>query len=409
MSAAAGGRAADTARPLAAAHQKPAGAAEMHAVCLSYSFDPRLTTPDALLDRCDTLVGWAEAVKAAGARVTVVQRFGSDAEVVRNAIPYRFVRDPSWRSGSLLDRAPRLNQAVLSAQPDIVHVNGQQFARQALLLKRLLRHRRKSAHIPILLQDHKCFPPRRWINRRTLAPALRRMDALSFASRDLAEPWLKGGFLRPDQPILELMEGSCDFSMRPQDAARARTGLSGSPLCLWVGRLEPHKDPLTVLRGFAQALPSMPDARLAMVYGTETLLPEVRKWIAENPGAGGLVTLLGQRPHPELEDIFNSADIFLLGSNSEGSGYAVIEALACGVVPVVTNIPSFRVLTGEGTIGGLFPVGDAEALALVLRGRYSAMHPGARAEVRAFFEMNFHWNAIGRAAVAAYQSLLTRA
>src|SRR6185437_5333161 len=140
-------------------------------------------------------------------------------------IPYRFVRDPSWRSGSLLDRAPRLNQAVLSAQPDIVHVNGQQFARQALLLK-----------------DHKCFPPRRWINRRTLAPALRRMDALSFASRDLAEPWLKGGFLRPDQPILELMEGSCDFSMRPQDAARARTGLSGSPLCLWVGRLEPHKD-----------------------------------------------------------------------------------------------------------------------------------------------------------------------
>ena len=43
-----------------------------------------------------------------------------------------------------------------------------------------------------------------------------------------------------------------------------------------------------------------------------------------------------------------AADLFVLGSHREGSGYSLIEALACGLPPVVTDIHAFRTLTGCG-------------------------------------------------------------
>ena len=40
-----------------------------------------------------------------------------------------------------------------------------------------------------------------------------------------------------------------------------------------------------------------------------------------------------------VEELMRAADIFTLGSHREGSGYALTEALACGLPPVVTDIP----------------------------------------------------------------------
>ena len=207
------------------------------------------------------------------------------------------------------------------------------------------------------------------------------------------------------QRIVELMEGSSRFVVKSREAARAQTGLTGDPLCLWVGRLDANKDPITVLRGFATALPTLPRARLAMVYSADALLPEVRGWLAQNPEVAGCVELLGQRPHDALEDLFNSADLFVLGSHHESAGYSVLEALACGLPPIVTNIPSFRVLTGEGKIGALWPVEDSGALAQALVAQQSRLRPESRKEIRTFFDDNFHWNQIGRQALEVYQAL----
>ncbi len=62
-----------------------------------------------------------------------------------------------------------------------------------------------------------------------------------------------------------------------------------------------------------------------------------------------------------------AADLFVLGSHREGSSFALIEALATGLTPVVTDIPSLRALTGNGAVGALWPCGDAGALDDALR------------------------------------------
>lgn len=370
----------------------------MKVVCVNYTFSRSLTDPDVLLDRYETLVGWADGLKSAGASVAVIQRFGANATRSRHDISYRFVADPSRKDGSLFDRATSVNAAVDSEHPDLVHINGLPFARQASRLKRVL-------NVPFLIQDHAGLPPRRWLARRTIGRALQEMDAVSFVSREQARPWLDAGLLQGRQRIVELMEGSSRFVLKSREAARAQTGLTGDPLCLWVGRLDANKDPITVLRGFATALPTLPRARLAMVYSADALLPEVRGWLAQNSRVAGCVELLGQRPHDALEDFFNSADLFVLGSHHESAGYSVLEALACGVTPIVTNIPSFRVLTGEGKMGALWPVEDSGALAQALVAQQSRLHPESRKEIRTFFDDNFHWNQIGRQALEVYQAL----
>src|SRR5438876_111648 len=55
--------------------------------------------------------------------------------------------------------------------------------------------------------------------------------------------------------------------------------------------------------------------------------------------------MLGHVLHFRLAAFYSAADLFVLGSHDEGSGYAVLEACACGASPVVTDIPSFRRMT----------------------------------------------------------------
>lgn len=370
----------------------------MHVVCVSYFYDSYLCDPEELLNRYETLTGWAEGLVVAGARVSVVQRFRSDFELARNGVLYRLICDPTRRQGGPFDLARRINRAVAELSPDLVHVNGLHFARQAWWLKRKIA-------APILIQDHAgAMPGRR--DRLTLLPALRRMDAASFTTKAHAKRWLEAGYLRPDMPIFSLMEGSSRFQLLDRITARSLSGMRGNPVCLWVGRLNSNKDPCTVLRGFARALEDMPEATLTMAYGTSDLLPQVCAWLEKHPAVAERVTLLGCVPHQELEPIYNSADMFLLGSHHEGSGYAVLEALACGVVPIVTDIPSFRLLTDEGRIGGLWPVEDADSLAQTMQTWHSRITAETPSEVRAYFDAHFSFEAIGREALAVYSTLL---
>ena len=59
------------------------------------------------------------------------------------------------------------------------------------------------------------------------------------------------------------------------------------------------------------------------------------------------VTLVGRVDRDELPNYYGAADVFVSGSHYEGSGYALIEAMSAGVVPVVTDIPSFRAIAGD--------------------------------------------------------------
>jgi glycosyltransferase involved in cell wall biosynthesis len=119
---------------------------------------------------------------------------------------------------------------------------------------------------------------------------------------------------------------------------------------------------LTALKGFTKYLQENPLAQLHMIYQKEDLLQDIKKHLAQNEALRNSVHLRGKLPHEELPYWFSAADLFISASHKEGSGYALLEAMACGCIPVVTAIPSFKKITDEGRLGFLFEPGNSDSL-----------------------------------------------
>ncbi len=368
------------------------GQTSLSVVQVNYAFDNELSDPDALLERFTTLTGWSEAVRAAGARGSaVVQRFHRPARLIRNGIEYVFVdRD-----------VPR---AVAAMSPDIAHVNGIVFPVRTWMLRRAL-----SPHAAIVVQNHSDTGPMgRAPALRMLARATRgAVDAYLFAADEHVARWHRAGFIEPGRRTYQVMEASTMFTPTPRDDAQNHTGIGGTPALLWVGRLNANKDPLTVLDGFERSLQRhLPAATLTMIFGTAELLEDVRARIEGSSVLRDRVRLIGAVPQGDMPMYFSAADLFIVGSHHEGSGYSLMEALACGVTPVVTDIPTFRLLTGGGSVGTLWTPGDAADCARALVSAAGRDFDGDRPLVRDHFARHFSWAAIGRRAMEIYHDVV---
>jgi glycosyltransferase involved in cell wall biosynthesis len=75
---------------------------------------------------------------------------------------------------------------------------------------------------------------------------------------------------------------------------------------------------------------------------------------------------VGYLRHAELVHCYRAADLFVHATKAETFGLAVVEAMACGLPVVVTDVGATAEVTGGGRAGCLTPVGDASAMARAL-------------------------------------------
>ena len=367
-------------------------------------YDPAAKSPHGLLDMYHTLTEWSAAVSAAGAHVAVVQRFHTPTQVERDGVTYEFTKDsqPPWLSTKA---APaEFVAAIARYAPDVVHING-------LIFPQLVSAVRKAvgARTTIVVQHHGGeFPIRGsglvglW-QRLQWRGGLSAADAISFTAREQAEPWRAAEVLGT-QRILEIIESGTTMRQVDRERACLAIGLDATPLILWVGRLTTNKDPLTVLDGLEQALPALPGARVVMVFGDDTLVAPVEERVRASTVLGDRISLAGRVSRDELPNYYSAADLFISGSHAEGSGYALIEAMSAGAIPVVTDIPSFRVIAGDS--GARWPPGDAAAFSAALRDVCARSLPEEKKRVAAQYERALGWEAIARRTVDEYQSIV---
>ena len=128
-----------------------------------------------------------------------------------------------------------------------------------------------------------------------------------------------------------------------------------------------------------------------MIYQTAELLEEIRNLLTLF-GASAPVHLVGNVPHETLDWWYSSADFILSGSHYEGSGIAISEAMSCGCIPIVTNIASFRKMTGD--TGLLYTPGDDNALFHCLEHSLEIDIPLTRQNVLHLFEKELSFDAI---------------
>jgi glycosyltransferase involved in cell wall biosynthesis len=370
-----------------------------HVAQISFFSDPQGRSPTQLLEAWSTLVDVAEAVHRTGLRVSVVQACAHSEHLERNGVHYYF--QPFGTELPAFRAQVALRGLLQELMPDVFHVHGLGFPEDVLSLATL------APGVPIVLQDHASQPPRLWRRsmwRRGMSVAA----GIAFCSLEQARPFASSGLVQPHTQVYEIPESTSRFTPGDRELTRRALEVSGDPLVLWVGHLDENKDPLTVLDGISEAARSLPGLQLWCCFGVAPLLGEVRKRIAADSVLRPRVHLLGRVPHERVEQLMRAADVFVLGSHREGSGYSLIEALACGLPPVVTDIPSFRSLTAAGAVGKLWPRGDSHALCAALLAIGGQVDSGMRAAVRAHFESELSFDALGSKLAAMYEDVLER-
>ena len=361
----------------------------LRVVHVSFHLDAERRSADTLLRAWPTLAGVAGAAASPEVEVIVVQAAHAAERIEREGVTYHFVDGERSVGRDVIDR-------VASLKPDVVHVQGLGFPRRMRPLARAM------PRIPIMVQDHGSVPPSGW-RRLAWRWAYGGIAGVAFTARDQAASWKAARILRADLPVFEVLEGSSDFKPGDREAARQATQMFGDPCLLWTGRLDANKDPLVMLDAVERAVANLPNVRLWCCYGAAPLLGAVRERVASSPVLAERVVLLGERPHDELELRFRAADIFLQASHHEGSGYSLIESLACGTTPIVTDIPSARKIVGAA--GSLTRVGDARALGDAIVAWAARDRHALRRAARARFDAALTFAELGTQLRGAYAAL----
>ncbi len=124
--------------------------------------------------------------------------------------------------------------------------------------------------------------------------------------------------------------------------------------------LESVYDVHTVLRGFLGFSQLFPDWRLRLA-GDGSQRAELER-LANSLGLGDKVVFLGRMPRESLMDELRRATIYLSASLSDSTSVSLLEAMALGAYPVLSDIPANREWIAAPPQGLYFRPGLAEGL-----------------------------------------------
>lgn len=124
---------------------------------------------------------------------------------------------------------------------------------------------------------------------------------------------------------------------------------------------EPRYGVDVLARAFARVAPGRPGLSLILLAGGSQA--GLIRQILERGGVLERVHFGGQISQSDLPRWYHMADLYVSPSHIDGSSVSLMEALACGLPCLVSDIPANREWVTEGVNGWLFPDGNDGALA----------------------------------------------
>jgi len=186
--------------------------------------------------------------------------------------------------------------------------------------------------------------------RETVAFCIDQSDAVTAVSASLRAETKRAMPVTSDITVIPNFVDLEVYRRRPDPALGTRWSASGERLVMHLSNLRPVKQIDAVVRVFAQIRARVP-ARL--LIGGEG--PELGR-------AQQLIDELGLRDHVDLvgeaQDVvglLSAADLFLLPSLQESFGLSALEAMACGVPVVASNVGGLPEVITDGVNGFLHP------------------------------------------------------
>ncbi len=128
---------------------------------------------------------------------------------------------------------------------------------------------------------------------------------------------------------------------------------------LWVGRYKPGKDIETLIKA-TKLLCNTQDSLRTLLVGQGPLKNRI-KTLAKDLGIYNKIIFQDNIRNEKMPDIYNESDIFVLPSIDEGVPRTILEAMACGLPIVCTNLPQITEVVKN--CGITVPLRDPQALA----------------------------------------------
>lgn len=372
----------------------------MHICFIVYSYGDQLLKAEELLVKFHSLKGWCDALIDEGCKISVLIQFHQDIHLCINHVDYYFINDAYAAQLTFWQIPRKLHRQAKKLDANVYHAHNMDKVLQHTHLKHQIGQNRA-----LLIQNH-AETPKKWLRILVQRFLYKKIDAFLFCAKGQEKIWHDHHIINHSTHLFYVMEASTDFKFQKRTIARQKTGLHGDPVFLWVGNLNANKDPLTILKAFAAILIHHPTARLYMAFRFDNLIKEVKQFIHKNELLKNAVHLLGSLEHNDLENYYNSADYFLLGSHYEGSGYSMMEAMACGCIPIVSDIFSFRMMTNDGKIGFLWQVGDPNHLERAIEKALNANIKEQQQKALDYFDQQLSYKAIAKQMINNYALLL---
>ncbi|HVT83839.1 MAG TPA: glycosyltransferase family 4 protein [Chitinophagaceae bacterium] len=355
----------------------------MKVIFVAYNYLADYSSPEAWIERIRPFAGVMESLSR-NCKVIYVGQINYTGTFLQNGVEYHFLHSHK--------RKPRFpvyfHRAIKKLQPDVVIVLGLHYPLQILQLRSAL-----GKKVLIVGRHHADNPPT-GIRRMLQSWADRCIDGYLFSTWAHAMKWHNAGIIKDEKKIYELFEASSDFTRLDKDQSKLKTGMNGEYNFLWVGRLDANKDPLTAIKGFEKYLSVNSAGRLHMIFQEDKLLPDVKARIVKSPVLQHAVSLHGFIPYNELPSWYSAADFFISGSHYEGGSFALLEAMACGCIPIVTAIPASLKSIDDGKYGFSFKPGNSDDLAEKLSAAGNVSKKEFSAAVERYFKEKLSSKAI---------------
>jgi glycosyltransferase involved in cell wall biosynthesis len=232
-------------------------------------------------------------------------------------------------------------------------------------------------------------------------PDLRRADAL------VADGWAADHLPQMLGRTVERVPKGVDADRFRPDGSNLRRplGLEGERVVIAVGRLVPIKNMRLLVDAMPTVIASIPNAHALVVgEGPEKQMLEQR---ARELGVASSVTFVGYVRNEQLPAYYRSADVFALSSAFDNSPNVVLEAMACGLPVVCTDVGGVKEFV-ESQGGELVPPGHPTELAGAIIRWLTASErcaDAARHNRRAVID-RYSWRASAQRLLAVYERVI---
>lgn len=192
--------------------------------------------------------------------------------------------------------------------------------------------------------------------------ALNRADRITSVSSHITTIMKDMGI--PDTKIVTFPFGVDVSLFRPDiDTAQLRAELkllSETKVLISTRLMGPVYNIETILKAMPEVIEKNPDVKLIMTGSGPS--EESLKALTKELGLDKNVIYVGFIEHEELPAYLNLADVYLSSSISDGASKSLLEGMACGVFPVVSDIPANKDWIIHGKNGLLFPAKNKDKL-----------------------------------------------